>query len=90
MTLSGATVNTQRYCETGTPGCKEEGKVITCYCSSNNCNEDIKTAGWRKGASSGSGSGGSSEFNNEAKTWNKGTFQFVLTMVGVVLVTSRN
>merc|ERR1712228_157444 len=51
---SGPTVKLERFCETGDVGCKEVGEVITCYCDTNNCNKDLKLAGWKKVSSSGS------------------------------------
>merc|ERR1712083_1130474 len=81
---TGSTVTTQRYCETGEVGCKEVAKVITCYCDSNNCNEDLQSAGWKSGAS-GQGSGQSSEFRNLGTTLRTGASQVVFTLTGTVL-----
>merc|ERR1719350_1865553 len=56
---SGTEVKTEKYCNSGTVGCTESGKIITCECNTNDCNSDLASAGYKSGSSAGSGSGSS-------------------------------
>merc|ERR1719320_2218365 len=56
---SGSEVKVEKYCNNGVVGCTVSDKIITCECNTNNCNIDLKSAGYTgdSGSEAGTGTG---------------------------------
>eukprot|EP00090_Calanus_glacialis_P008271 TRINITY_DN16582_c0_g1_i1.p1 TRINITY_DN16582_c0_g1~~TRINITY_DN16582_c0_g1_i1.p1 ORF type:complete len:133 (+),score=20.60 TRINITY_DN16582_c0_g1_i1:78-476(+) len=81
---SGTEVKTEKYCNSGTVGCTEIGKIITCECSTNDCNADLASAGYKAGSSTGSGSG-SSDLKSAACNKNNSQWLFVVYILAATI-----